>query len=146
MATITSHGAAGVVTGSCHLFEIEKGARVLIDCGMFQGPEEERNFGPFHFDPSEIDYLLVTHAHLDHVGRIPKLVKEGFKGTIYATEATAELAEIIFLDSAKIMKEDYETRYKKAQRRGSEEEERLPLYDEEDIEATFDLDWYVCEY
>ena len=146
MATITSHGAAGVVTGSCHLFSIEKGARILIDCGMFQGAEEERNYGPFHFDPSEIDYLLVTHAHLDHIGRIPKLVKEGFKGTIYATEATAELAEIIFLDSAKIMKEDYETRYKKAQRRGSEEEERLPLYDEDDIEATFDLDWYVCEY
>lgn len=55
MATITSHGAAGVVTGSCHLLEIEKGARVLIDCGMFQGTEEERNYGPFHFDPSEID-------------------------------------------------------------------------------------------
>jgi metallo-beta-lactamase family protein len=89
---------------------------------------------------------LITHAHLDHIGRIPKLVKEGFKGTIYTTEASAELAEIIFLDSAKIMKEDYETRYKKAQRRGSEEEERLPLYGEEDIEATFDLDWYICEY
>lgn len=146
MATITSHGAAGVVTGSCHLFAIENGPRILIDCGMFQGPEEERNFGPFHFDPAEIDYLLITHAHLDHIGRIPKLVKEGFNGTIYTTEASIELAEIILLDSAKIMKEDYETRYKKAQRRGSEEEERLPLYNEEDIEATFDLNWYICKY
>ena len=85
----------------------------MIDCGMFQGREEDRNYDPFGFDPAEVDYLLVTHAHLDHVGRIPKLIKEGFAGPIYATRATADLAEVILYDSAKIMKEDYLTRYKK---------------------------------
>ena len=146
MATITSHGAAEVVTGSCHLLAIEGGPRILIDCGMFQGPEEERNYGPFDFDPSEIDYLLVTHAHLDHVGRIPKLLKEGFNGVICATEATWDLAEIILLDSAKIMKEDYETNYKKAQRRGREGDVREPLYGEDDLEAAFELTWHYPEY
>ncbi len=146
MATITSYGAAKVVTGSCHLLDIEGGARILIDCGMFQGPEEDRNNGPFDFDPGEIDYLLVTHAHLDHVGRIPKLVKEGFNGIICATEATRDLTEIILLDSAKIMKEDYETHYKKAQRRGKEGSVSEPLYAEEDIESAFDLSWHYPEY
>lgn len=146
MATITSHGAAGVVTGSCHLFEIEGGARILIDCGMFQGYEENQNEGAFAFDPKTIDYLLLTHAHLDHVGRTPKLLKEGFNGVICATEATRDLAEIILLDSAKIMREDYETTYKKAQRRGKEDEVNLPLYDEDDLEAAFDLTWKYPEY
>jgi len=146
MATITSHGAAGVVTGSCHLLEIEGGARILIDCGMFQGPEENQNVGLFAFDPAKIDYLLVTHAHLDHVGRIPKLLKEGFNGIICTTEATRDLAEIILLDSAKIMREDYKTTYKKAQRRGKEDEVNLPLYDEDDLEEAFDLTWKYPEY
>ena len=146
MATITSHGAAEVVTGSCHLLNIEGGARILIDCGMFQGPEKDHNNGSFDFDPSEIDYLLVTHAHLDHVGRIPKLLKEGFNGVICATEATRDLAEIILLDSAKIMNEDYKTNYKKAQRRGKEGSVSEPLYAEEDIESAFNLGWHYPEY
>ena len=104
MATVVSYGAAEVVTGSCHLFSIDGGPSILIDCGMFQGREESRNYGPFDFDPKEVDYLLVTHAHLDHVGRIPKLVKEGYSGPIYATSATKDLAEVILLDSAQIMK------------------------------------------
>jgi metallo-beta-lactamase family protein len=146
MATVTSYGAAKVVTGSCHLLAIEHGPRILIDCGMFQGPEEDLNYSAFGFDPSEIDYLLVTHAHLDHVGRIPKLVKEGFNGVIYATEATRDISEIILLDSAKIMKEDYKTNFKKEQRRGKEGEVREPLYDEDDVEASFDLVWHYPEY
>ena len=146
MATVTSYGAAGVVTGSCHLLSIEHGPRILIDCGMYQGREEDRNYSAFGFNASEIDYLLVTHAHLDHVGRIPKLVKEGFNGAIYTTAATRDIAEIILLDSAKIMKEDFETNFKKAQRRGKEKDVREPLYDEDDVEAAFNLDWHHPEY
>ncbi len=146
MATVISYGAAEVVTGSCHLLAIEGGPKILVDCGMFQGREEERNWDAFDFDPAEIDYLLVTHAHLDHVGRIPKLVKEGFEGKIYATSATMDLAEVILLDSAKIMREDYETQYKKAQRRGKEKKVRPPLYEEADVESTFDLYWHHPKY
>ena len=146
MSTVVSYGAAEVVTGSCHLFSIDGGPTIMIDCGMFQGREEDRNYDPFGFDPAEVDYLLVTHAHLDHVGRIPKLIKEGFAGPIYATRATADLAEVILYDSAKIMKEDYLTRYKKAQRKGKEEQERAPLYEEKDVDAAFDREWHYPEY
>jgi metallo-beta-lactamase family protein len=146
MATTVSYGAAEVVTGSCHLFSIEGGPVILVDCGMFQGREEDRNYGLFGFDASEVDYLLVTHAHLDHVGRIPKLVKEGFNGTIYATDATKDLAEVILMDSAKIMQEDYETNYRKAQRRGKEKEVREPLYEMADVEAAYNLSWKQPEY
>lgn len=146
MATVTSYGAAGVVTGSCHLLAIEHGPRILIDCGMFQGREGDRNYDAFHFDASEIDYLLLTHAHLDHIGRIPKLVKEGFSGTIYATAATRDIAEIILLDSAKIMKEDFKTNFRKAQRRGKEKDVREPLYDEDHVEEAFDLMWHHPDY
>jgi len=146
MATVVSYGAAEVVTGSCHLFSIDGGPSILIDCGMFQGREEERNYGLFDFDPKEVDYLFVTHAHLDHVGRIPKLVKEGYSGSIYATRATRDLAEVILLDSAKIMKEDYLTYYKKAQRRGKEALVKAPLYEEEDVETALELAWHYPEY
>ncbi len=141
MATVTSYGAAEVVTGSCHLIAIENGPQILIDCGMFQGTEEKRNLEPFDFEPSEIDYLLVTHAHLDHVGRIAKLVKEGFKGKIYATAPTMELAEVIMLDSAKIMEEDYDRAYKKALRRGREKRVTPPLYREDDVKEALALEW-----
>ena len=145
MATVTSYGATQEVTGSCHILEID-GNKIMIDCGMFQGMEEEQNQGPFGFQPSEIDYLLVTHAHLDHVGRIPKLVKEGFCGKIYASKATQELAYIILLDSAKIMNEDFATKYKKAARKAIEKKLLPPLYGPLDVQSTFNMQWINPQY
>ena len=146
MATVTSHGAAEIVTGSCHLLSIEGGPSILIDCGMFQGKEEERNWEDFGFDPAKIDYLLVTHAHLDHVGRIPKLVKEGFSRNIVATIPTRDLAEVILIDSAKVMYQDFEIHYKKALRKGKEQEVPKPIYTEEDVHNAFSLPWRFVEY
>ncbi|MFA6526214.1 MAG: MBL fold metallo-hydrolase [Candidatus Buchananbacteria bacterium] len=104
---ISFHGAAGEVTGSCILVETAK-TKFIVDCGMFQGSRfaREENFEPWAFDPKEIDFVLLTHAHVDHCGRLPKLSKDGFKGKIYSTPATKDLAEIILLDSAKVMKEE----------------------------------------
>lgn len=97
-------GANREVTGSCHLLEVE-GKKILVDCGMFQGGEfsEQQNFDEFPFTPSDLDVMLLTHAHLDHVGRIPKLVKEGFRGKIFCTKATVPLAQIVMADAARIM-------------------------------------------
>ncbi len=146
MAILESHGADEVVTGSCHLLRLENGKNILIDCGMFQGRVEEKNFQPFGFDPKSVDVLLVTHAHLDHVGRIPKLVKEGFRGTIIATDATFDLANIVLLDSAKLMEEEYRTQYRKALRRGSEKKVRPPLYTTEDVHNVWLLPTQYAEY
>ncbi|MDH4944021.1 MBL fold metallo-hydrolase [Sulfurimonas sp. C5] len=146
MAIVRSYGATKEVTGSCHVLEVED-VKIMIDCGMFQGEEEEKNKEAFYFEPSTIDYILITHAHLDHIGRIPKLVKEGFTGKIYATSATMELAEIILMDSAKIMSEDFQTRYRKAQRRGQSKRIEKPLYDPINVEETFDMiEWVNPEY
>lgn len=97
-------GAAREVTGSCHLLKTGN-LNILVDCGMFQGSNynEGKNFDPFPFDPKEIDVMVLTHAHLDHVGRIPKLVAEGFTGTIFATKGTIPLTEIVLSDAARIM-------------------------------------------
>ena len=104
--TIQFLGAARTVTGSCYLVRDDYN-NLLVDCGMFQGEDlEQRNYAPFQFNPSEIQSVLLTHAHLDHCGLIPRLVKEGFKGKIYATSATRDLYEINAYDSAKIQKED----------------------------------------
>lgn len=101
---LTFCGADHEVTGSCHLLEID-GVKILFDCGMFQGSDfnEGKNFDVFPFDPTSIDYVLVSHAHLDHVGRIPKLVKEGFRGKVYMTEATKDLAKLVWEDAYSIM-------------------------------------------
>ncbi len=139
MAYIQSFGAAEVVTGSCHILHLEKGPTIMVDCGMFQGEHEHENFKPFGFDPKDIDVLLITHAHLDHVGRIPKLVKEGFTGRIITLRSTFDLAEVVLLDSANLMQEEYRTQMRKAQRRGEEGKVRPPLYTIEDVEAMYDL-------
>jgi metallo-beta-lactamase family protein len=101
---ITFHGAAHEVTGSCHLLDTGS-HRLLLDCGMFQGSNynEGKNHDAFEFDPKTIDAVLVSHAHADHTGRIPKLVRDGFAGPIYMTKATSELSRIIWDDSLRIM-------------------------------------------
>ncbi|OGH60042.1 MAG: hypothetical protein A2725_00120 [Candidatus Magasanikbacteria bacterium RIFCSPHIGHO2_01_FULL_33_34] len=101
---ISFYGAAEEVTGSCFLLET-KSRKILVDCGMFQGSDfnEAKNSDDFLFDPKSLDAVLVTHAHLDHIGRIPKLVQEGYNGPIYMTKATVELALLIWEDAYKIM-------------------------------------------
>lgn len=146
MATLQSYGAAETVTGSCHLLQLQNGINLLIDCGMFQGYVEERNTKDFGFNPEEIDFVLLTHAHLDHVGRLPKLVKEGFKGTIITREPTMDLAEVVMLDSAHLMEESYKTRFKKAQRVGKEKEVTKPLYQESDVRSVFHLPMHFVNY
>ncbi|MFN3803390.1 MBL fold metallo-hydrolase, partial [Belliella pelovolcani] len=100
-------GGAGTVTGSRYLLEINH-LKVLVDCGLFQGLKDYRvrNWEAFPISPSEIDMVILTHAHIDHSGYLPKLVKEGFKGPIYGTEATLELIKILLLDSAKLQEEE----------------------------------------
>jgi len=124
-------GAAREVTGSCHLVETGD-VRFLVDCGMFQGGREaaERNREKFPFDPGLIDFVLVTHAHIDHSGLLPKLVKAGYSGPIYATHATADLLTVMLLDSAHIQEEEARRR----QRHGRKKVPP-PLYKLEDAEA-----------
>ena len=136
MAKVICYGGAGMVTGSCHLFEVNS-VKILIDCGMIQGASWQDNYEPFGFEPSRIDYLILTHAHNDHIGRVPKLIKEGFKGEIIATEATLDIAYIMLLDSAMLLQEEYETQIRKALRRGEEALVKEPLYTKEHVEALF---------
>lgn len=129
---ISFHGAARGVTGSCHLIECA-GRRILIDCGLYQGGREleEENAAPFGFDADSIDFVLLTHAHLDHCGRLPLLVKRGFTGEIITTAASRELARIVLLDAAYLQEEDARWQAKKLARRGKEGA-ILPLYDQLD--------------
>jgi metallo-beta-lactamase family protein len=126
---ISFHGSDQGVTGSCHLVECA-GKKILIDCGMYQGSREivEENAEPFGFDPATIDYLLLTHAHLDHCGRIPLLVKRGFTGEIITTAATIELARLVMLDSAGLQEEEARYQQRKAKRRGKKYSVMEPLY------------------
>jgi metallo-beta-lactamase family protein len=126
---LSFHGADRDVTGSCHLIE-GAGRRILVDCGMFQGGREldEENAGPLGFDPAAIDLLLLTHAHLDHCGRIPLLVKRGFRGEIVTTAATRELARLVLLDAAHLHEEEVRHRSRHGGRRRSGGREEPPLY------------------
>jgi metallo-beta-lactamase family protein len=133
-------GAAQNVTGSRHLLEAND-TRLLIDCGLYQERQfRARNWDPFPVEPATIDAVLLTHAHLDHCGFLPKLVREGFAGKIYCTAATAEIARIILLDSAKIQEEDAEYKRKRHEREGRKGPyPYAPLYTTEDAEACFPL-------
>jgi len=145
MMSLTCHGAARQVTGSCHLLECA-GRRVLIDCGLFQGNEsvERGNAGTFGFDPASIDFLLLTHAHLDHCGRIPLLVKRGFRGEIIATAATCELARLVLSDAASLQEEDARLRSRRLRRGGVAD--ALPLYTLEDAFRAMDFFGRRAEY
>ena len=122
-------GAVKGITGSCHLIEFGS-KRLMLDCGMFQGRDEDLNRQELDFDPTKIDYLLLSHSHIDHSGRIPLLVKKGFRGTIYCSKATYDLCEIMLLDSAHIQETETEWINRKAKRAGKPPVE--PLYTRED--------------
>ncbi len=126
---ISFHGADRGVTGSCHLIECA-GRRILVDCGLYQGGREldEENAGDFGFDPAAIDYLLLTHAHLDHCGRIPLLASRGFQGEIITTAASRELARLVMLDSANLNEEEARYRNRRASRHGRRNADTVPLY------------------
>jgi len=137
MTTIRFLGSAGTVSGSRHLLEHD-GRRVLVDCGLFQGEKRlrERNWEPFPVPPSSLDAVVLTHGHIDHSGWLPRLTREGFKGPILTSRATADLLGLLLYDSAKCQDED--ARY--ANRKGySKHSPALPLYDERDVERTLRL-------
>ena len=131
-------GAAQNVTGSRHLLEVD-GIRLLVDCGLYQERQFlARNWEPFAVPPESINAVFLTHAHLDHCGLLPKLVREGFSGKIYCTQATAEIARIILLDSAKIQEEDAEHKRQRHQKEGKTGPyPEVPLYTTKDAEACF---------
>lgn len=131
---LTFHGGAGTVTGSNFLLESDN-MKILVDCGLLQGKKfgEDHNRAPFAYDPKEIDVLFITHAHADHSGRIPRLVREGFNGIIYSTPTTKEMSEIMFHDSLKLLTEE------------ARKEGVLPLYEKADIGRSLSL-WKTASY
>ncbi len=138
---LTFFGAAKAVTGSCHCLEVA-GKKILIDCGLQQGKDEWNN-GELDFAANYIDYVIVTHAHIDHTGRIPLLVKQGFRGVIYCTRLTAQLMDIMLRDSAHIQESDAKWKNQKGRRAGRPMVE--PLYTLPDVEKAMEL-VVPCEY
>jgi len=136
---IAFHGAARTVTGSKHLLTLKSGTKILLDCGMFQGMGKDTDVlnSKFGFEANSVDYLVLSHAHIDHSGLIPKLVKEGFKGRIFCTPATKDLGEILLEDSAQIQRDDTRFINKRRAKLGLPPYE--PLYDLEDAKDVFPL-------
>lgn len=136
--TLHFHGAAGTVTGSCYRV-VHAGGQFLVDCGMFQGNKTVRdlNYKPFPFDPRRIDYLLLTHAHIDHAGLLPRLTHMGYRNPIWATEPTNGLLEYLLPDAAGIQESEAERETRKRTRRG--EEPFKPLYTMEDASEALEL-------
>ena len=133
-------GAAGTTTGSQHLLEVN-GRRILLDCGMYQGRREEalrinRDFP--YFDPKAVDCVVLSHAHIDHSGNLPNLVKNGFNGNIYATHATRDLCQIMLPDAGRIQQSDCEFFNKMNQRRGGHDAPAVPIYTEQDAVKCMD--------
>lgn len=138
MATLSFYGAAGTVTGSSSLIDAA-GHRLLIDCGMFQGNKSVAalNDKPFPYDPKSVDSMVLTHAHIDHSGLIPKLVKHGFNGPIYTTEPTADLLDFMLMDSAAIQESEAERASRRRSRKGKKKVE--PAYTKEDAKKALSL-------
>ena len=140
---LTFCGGVQDVTGSSHLVTLDSGYTLLLDCGLYQGnrPEMENFNQEWLFDPSKIDCLILSHAHIDHCGRIPKLVKDGFKGSIYCTHATRDLAHILLLDSAFIQEKDAEFFHKRRSRNAGYQDRDFhePLYRSKDVAPALEL-------
>lgn len=131
---VTFYGGVGWVTGANFLLENipisgEKSTKILIDCGMFQGGEDSfaMNYADFHYNPADIDYLIITHSHADHIGRVAKLVRDGFRGSIYSSEASYDLAKVMLADSLKIVT------------REAQERNIAPMYEAHDVERALSL-------
>ena len=125
------------MTGSAHLITLDDGFKILLDCGLYQGNDKEMedfNSG-FLFEPTELNCVILSHAHIDHSGRIPKLIRDGYKDPIYSTHATRSLCSILLLDSAYIQERDAEYWNKKNKGKGKKRE---PLYDKNDVKETMD--------
>jgi metallo-beta-lactamase family protein len=137
MAKISFYGGVGTVTGSKYLLEND-GRKILVDCGLFQGLKElrERNWQDPPFNPQDLDAVIITHAHIDHTGFLPRLVKLGFSGKVFSSRATCDLLKILIPDSGRLQEEDAEYRNRKNLTSHSP---ALPLYDEDDARATLEL-------
>jgi metallo-beta-lactamase family protein len=152
MVKVTCCGAAGSVTGSNFLVETSRGKNLVVDCGLFQGGKEmeRRNWEPWGYDPREVKNLILTHAHIDHSGRIPRIVKDGFRGKIVTSPPTAELCKIMLLDSAHVQEMDADWQTKKNKRQGKrgveplyrtrDAEESLRYFSPVELDQTIDLD------